>query len=98
MAAIGLFIPNPGRDPVGALSIRELAPRLQGKWREQLVSILRRAVQDIGCAVQKNLNGAAIASSLSAAQKRPIGEDRSVPECVTASATNGSSRPSGNLR
>lgn len=97
MAAIGLFIPSPGRDPVGALSIRELAPRLQGKRREQLVSILRRAVQDIGCAVQKNLNGAAIASSLSAAQKRPIGEARPVPECVTASAPTGSNRPSGNL-
>jgi DNA-binding IclR family transcriptional regulator len=52
MSALGVVIPDSGRGPVGALSVRDLAPRLQGKYQEQLVLILRRAVEDIGSAVQ----------------------------------------------
>jgi DNA-binding IclR family transcriptional regulator len=92
MAAVGLFIPDDtGRGPIGALSVRDLATNLQGRKKDQLVLILRRAVEEIGRAVHKKPHGAAIAASLSAEQKRPMFGVHSSAECLAAAARAGSS-------
>jgi DNA-binding IclR family transcriptional regulator len=68
ISAIGVSIPGAGREPIGAVSIRGLSSRLNGQWKDELVSVLRRAVSDIGFVVQKNLHGREMDSSLPIAQ------------------------------
>ncbi len=57
ISAIGLAIPGEGNESVGAVSIRGLTSRLTGPARDQFVSILGRAVSDIGSEIRKNLYG-----------------------------------------
>jgi DNA-binding IclR family transcriptional regulator len=90
LSALGVVIPDSNRGPIGALSVRDLATNLQGKRKDQLVVILRRAVEDIGRAVQKNLHGEAIAASLSAAQKRPLSAIHSTEERFPTAVRSGS--------
>ena len=90
LSALGVVIPDSNRGPIGALSVRDIATNLQGKRKDQLVVILRRAVEDIGRAVQKNLHGEAIAASLSAAQKRPLSAIHSTEERFPTAVRSGS--------
>ena len=68
VSALGLIIPVASGGSIGAVSIRELSRRLQGRWKDQLVCILRRAAADIGYMVQKNLHGRDLDSTLPVAQ------------------------------
>jgi DNA-binding IclR family transcriptional regulator len=72
LSAIGVAIPGEGREPIGAVSLRELSSRLTGKWRDRLVCILGRAVGDIGLEVRKNLNGQELKPLWAAAQKQAV--------------------------
>jgi len=72
ISAMGLAIPGEGNEPVGAVSIRGLTSRLTGSWREQFVSILGRAVSDIGSEVRKNLYARGVKPFLPATQQQSV--------------------------
>jgi DNA-binding IclR family transcriptional regulator len=55
-SAIGLVIPDTLQEPPGAITVTALSPRLSGPRKDEVLSMMRRAVADIVLSMRKNLH------------------------------------------